>query len=473
MPPQGSQPPTRGYRYQQDGRQESDGYMGNYLMDRTKVDLWKLAWKSARVINPYTTVRLLPGLIPGANPDEWCLTEWRNSFEPCDYGDWLRAYTLMRIGGDSPAAFFTHDPLALEAGREYDRAASPVWTLYNGLWTAKRQSQDRPGWSGLLDGGAGKGAVVPKPKKSNFARAILFEHGGKVFEEPRGFTKPLIMELGGAGDLISQMEALRPDYDTEATDYASVYQLGRDPIGLGEGNGLFWRFFPKGCDPRVTQQAPAAQQKQSLAERAASARASGGGVGVRGQQEKEEIGFGCYFMEEFNATTPEIPLDAVAEKLLPWEDFLVFHDEMEQAKLIASRLPFDVLEYVWRDHPEWLPERSSDIAQQARGAVSVPVGAVGGVSRQALLGRPAVPVGQPALAPVTVSAIATVAPAVPAASPVVRPRPRPAAPVAANGPGPVQDIMPAAPPEGAFDATPTRVGTGALARLAAARRKLS
>lgn len=164
------------------------------------------------------------------------------------------------------------------------------------------------------------------------------------------------------------------------------------------------------------------------------------------------IGYGISVANEFSGESPVYGPDdqeTIMSRMQRWEDVLQFPSIERQAELLRSTIPWDVLEYAWQDHPEWLPQDCPE-AEAARNKVtsgyrppsddneSVPT--TGTLGRR---GRQATPAEDDAEVPPRANIRGRQAPAMtddaaPAASPA-RTRTRAAV---------VEDDVPSAPPRG-------------------------
>lgn len=334
-------------RYRMDDYSESGGfgYAGNMWCDEKLVDPWKLAWLKPGK-NACTTIRILPGI--GYDDP--------NTFDPFrlpdgGFGDWMRCYLAWRSGGEPRTTFF----LTEKPSREYDKAQNPAYLLYHAINTAVSRGQDEGGWAALLKGGQGRAALIVKPKPMYLVQCIMYEHGDKTYDPPRGAAdndRVVLMDLGSQAGRALQELFDKPAENPTSDDPLAAYEIGCDPIGIDPGSGLFCRFFPlAGGDPREQQS------------RAAAPRTTGFG-GNRRREDRDddtEIGFGVYAaptIQAFSQFSPDYGDPGVQEtlqkRIMPWEECLKFITEDEQAELLAHRIPRNILEYAWRDHPEWL-----------------------------------------------------------------------------------------------------------------------
>lgn len=358
----------RGYTLAAFGSDEGRGYRGNHFCDEALVDPWKLAWTSKRSPYGVTTLRILPNFNP-ENPEEldpYVLPDGNP-------GDFARCYWTWRAGGDPSATFILFDPVE---DQHYDMDANPAIRVYNAVRNVLRDDEHHP-WATHVKGGNNRGALLVPPKKCWFVQALIYEHGTNVYDTPKGAAdddKVCIVDLGkDAGSaMFRTMQKENDQWDGEPDDADARFQIG-NPIDLESQSASFFRFYP------LEAGAPSERERRQQRRAPASGgtlggRRSGGGLQA---EERTQIGFGVEMVEEFNgmsAVFGEEDIDFLMDKIKPWDEVLKFPTDDEQAALLASRLPYDVLEYAWRDRPEWLPDRDSANAREARGATSAGFG---------------------------------------------------------------------------------------------------
>jgi hypothetical protein len=383
QPKSGQQKKGRRYRHGEHGQTEGYGsYRGNHFCDEKLVEPSKLSFTFKEGEASTTTLRVLPNY--NVDYEEGSdLPKWDPFLLPDeeDFGDFIRSYWAMRgIGGKNGITYLIFDPLEdgnENKGKDFAYAESPGGLLYAGLKNAIKNKKEKRGWAGLLERGDQSGAIIIPPKKISFIQALVFEHGSKTMEVPKGLADedkriPLI-DLGA--DAGVQMMNLFEERWTEEEmvkhkldpdDPINWHKIGRDPISWARG--LFLRFFPVGHDPRVlAERGRERQRSRSMSGGSRQAGADKGG--------NDRKGFDLFAEREFNDMSAVIPKGEIREKLqkkvVPWDQVFLFPTLEEQAKLLQGRgIPFNLMEYCWRDHPEWIPEHDSDDAREGRGAVS-------------------------------------------------------------------------------------------------------
>lgn len=358
-----AQPTRSGRRYSlaEFGGDEGRGYRGNQFCDESLVDPWKLAWISKRSVGN-TTLRICPGRNPD-NPDE--LDPYL--LDDGNFGDFARCYWTWRSGGDPSTTFLLYD---FVADQHYDMDDNPAVRIYNAVRNVVKQDEHHE-WAGHLKGGQGRGALIVAPKKCWFVQGLLYEHGDKLFDTPRGAAdddRICLIDMGkdAGGAMMRMLQEENADFHGDITDAEGRFVAG-NPIDLDSPTSAFFRFYPlESGSPSANEQRRSRRQQRGN---------SLGGQRRQNMQadDRTQIGFGVELAEEFNGCSPEFgddDIDFLIDKIQPWDDVLTFHPDEKQAEILAARIPFEVLEYAWRDHPEWLPDRDSDQARAGRRATS-------------------------------------------------------------------------------------------------------
>jgi hypothetical protein len=356
---------NRAYTLAQYGNDERGGYRGNFFCDDNKVDPWKLAWMTKRSQHGVTTLRICPGRNPD-NPEE--LDPF--ILEDGNFGDFARVYWTWRAGGDPSATFLMYDPVA---SPHYDMDDNPAQRIYSAARNVIAQDEHHP-WSVHLKGGAGRGALLVAPKKCWLVQALMYEHGDKNYEVPKGAADGdtiCLIDLGkDAGNAMIRLLSEETDNYQGEPGNADARFVHGNPIDLDSPTSAFFRFYPLQAGSPAAREQSAAQTTQ----RGASA---GGTLGGRRQtlvaEDRTQIGFGVELADTFAGVDSQFgdeDIDFLYNKIKPWDEVLKFHDNDRQAEILSTRVPFEVLEYAWRDHPEWMPSADSDQARGGRGAVS-------------------------------------------------------------------------------------------------------
>lgn len=334
---------------------DSSRFYGNHFCDERKVEAWKPCWKNPKSkTNNFSTIfRVLPGIHPDSETKKF--DDFRFSDAPLDFGACVQSYWAW-LGGGGITFLLDRE--------EYDRNENPAALLYFGLQNAKKRGQDRGvgslAWAGLLEGGEGTRAVIPRPNKLYVVQCLLLKHGDEDFDPIRGSgARDKIVLLGmttGAGKALCKL----------------MDEMTVDPVSVAPGDGAFFCLYLLGNDPRELQQAQT--QQRTSRSFGGSRRESSGGR----KEDKKEIGFGVYSMQDVDGLSPDLSeyADDLLARCYDWDDVLFFPDHDAQAALLAGikEIPYDVLEYCWQDFPGWLPDRSSDKARESRGATDVAPG---------------------------------------------------------------------------------------------------
>jgi len=355
-----SRPAGRRYNMGDHGHSETSERFGNYLL---KSGAGGEVWKPS-----YTGGKTVIRIFPGKNPDDPLAWDpFRFSNEPRQFGDWVRRYPAVRSMGDSGVTFIIKDPLDESIQLEM----TPAWVLFRAVDRLVAARKD-PGWGGYLKGGSGRGAQLPRPADVYLVQCCIAEHKGKPRTPYYGATddKLVVMELGPSAGraLLELCDTVREGYTGPSDDYNAMYESG-DIINPAAGR--YVTFYPlKDGDPRQ-QQAGVRSASEAFGQ---SGRSRSGGGGGGGQ---EEIGFGCYVDDNYMGIPAAITgiEQQVRTKVRLWDDILRFPTLEEQAAMLATRFPPDMICYAWQDFPHWIPET---VSAKARGRQSVAMGGYGG-----------------------------------------------------------------------------------------------
>lgn len=360
-----------------------------------------------------TVVRILPCL----SPDRQTWEPFRNSMAPRDFGDWMRVYAAVRAFGEQNAVtMLLYNPIDEPA---YDVHQNPCVMLYDAINQAIRNKQEQPGWASLTKGGAGRGPALSRPTDLYLVRAGIFriknEDKATSDKSPLGLSagEPamfLEMTESAGRALVDMLEERDPDYQFPAdgsVDYNQAYRAG-DIVSIDKG--AFVHFYQEGFDPREMQQTQASGPRQVVV---GGNRGAGGGRA--GEPAKR---YACFYSHEWKGFSPQFDIPEVEETIRkkdrPWDDTIMgpgtgvlnFMDHATQARVLQERdsFPADVFLYGWRDHKEWIIQRTKDRAA-GRVSVGVPEGQAQNLPQR----NP--------VAPATLPALGGPAPA-PAAAPV-------------------------------------------------------
>lgn len=323
-----------------------------------------------------TVVRILPCL--GADRQTW--EPFRLSMAPRDFGDWLRVYAAVRAFGEQNAVtMLLYNPLEETA---YDVHQNPCVMLHDAINQAIRNKQEQPGWASLTKGSTGKGPALSRPTDLYLSRAAIFriknEDKATSDKSPLGLNagEPAMffeMTESAGRALVDMLEERDPDYQFPAdgsVDFDQAYRAG-DIVSLDKG--AFIHFYQEGFDPREQQQVQASGPRQVVV---------GGNRGGSGGRNEPAKRYACFFAHEWKGFSPQFDTpeleDIIRKKDRPWDDSILgpgtgvlnFMDHETQARVLQERDCFaaDVFLYGWRDHKEWVIQRTKD---RAVGRVSV------------------------------------------------------------------------------------------------------
>jgi len=363
----------RHYSMEQHGQVGNVGQqMGDFFLAATGYRTQSLSYDTHG-----TTLRLLPG-VEFDDDGNRCWAPYRVTDSQLGFGDWIRRYTAVwRAGatGGQKVSFITHDPADPACGPDAEMQ-SPGFILWSEINRAVKAKQDRGGWAGLLQGGSGRAEELPRPTPVYVAYGALVQRGGKDFTNDRGSIRPprglvegedipvVFMKRTAGEALLRELNREVEGYAGDPEDFAARYLHG-DPVALSSGK--FVHFYRKQDGPPGERQQ---QQGQGAPAAFAPVAAGGGGQG------RTEAGYDVVLWDSYAGIPAR--LDAfepyLRQKLQPFDDILSFPTYEEQAQLLADKFPPDVIEYAWRDHPEWIPD---SVREKAR-AMSQTHVAVGG-----------------------------------------------------------------------------------------------
>ena len=343
----------RNYSFGEYGGSETSQRQGNYLIKQNMADLWSPAYGQG-----VTTIRIFPALSPETGT--WEPYRWPSDdpYDPLKFSDFIRRYSAVRSMGDPGVTFIQLDPTNPQVE---DAQMTPAWLLFRAIDRAVATGQDRQGWASLLRGGAGRGAMLPKPTEVYLVQGVIMSYKGRAYSPPKGFgaaDKTVVIELGhSAGQaLVQELNREREGYTGNPDDFEARYANG-DPISLQ--GGRFVSFYTlKDGDPRQAQQQVASGWQGIAA------------GGQAGGQRNDPIGYGC-FMEPNCGPIPARLAEyesLIRQKVRQWDDLLYFPTIEQQAALLADKFPPEVIMYAWSGHPEWIPE---EVRRRAVGAVSL------------------------------------------------------------------------------------------------------
>jgi hypothetical protein len=117
-----------------------------------------------------------------------------------------------------------------------------------------------------------------------------------------------------------------------------------DPISLEEGKGKFISFYQAGgsADPSMQSQSGSFGESRTT-----------------GARENRVFGFGCTIYDAWNGIPADLSAvaDMVRGKVMAWDDLINIMPDEEQAALLCDSFAPDVIEYGFRDFPEWITDR--------------------------------------------------------------------------------------------------------------------
>lgn len=329
----------------------NDSNFGRLYSRGGALDIRNLSWGIRGQDDGVTVVRILPSIQEDTN--DW--TPYRMSDRRMDYGDWIRKYRCAkRVGAaDSSVTYIVNHPDDSEAMKQ----ESPYDVLIRAVSSMKRLKTGRADWIGMLEGDVGKGAVMSRVQDLYFCHAVIMRRGGKDLTPPLGITgKPVVLELtqSAATAMLNQIEQLKQG-ESVANDWASMYELG-DPIGFDHGQ--YFVFYKSGDgDPRTRGQNSLAAGQQ--AHPANVFAAQNNSRFERNNSSMEGLSYACFALPTYagapaNAVRQCEP--ALRQMIKPWNEVLEIMSYDEQAEVLSSRFPADLLGWAWTNHPQYITE---------------------------------------------------------------------------------------------------------------------
>ena len=335
-----ARPSTGGgaFKFKQHGKSKKQGRQGDYVFNpryRNSVEGWVPSWNHTTTgFRPYPVV---------AQEDAAQLTEYRYSSAPDDFGDWIRGYPAVRNFGSKGLTYLLYDP----RDETYDPASNPAWVLFRAIKGARDAGQAEASWAPLLEGGAGRGAELRAPSDLYLMQGALLEHRGKSYSPPRGGAQNddlVVLEMGpSCYDRLSTLLNTKAEGATEDGTWDEMFAHG-DPISLEAGKGKFISFYQAGgsADPSMQSQSGSFGESRTT-----------------GGRENRVFGFGCTIYNEWNGIPADLSevSDMVRGKVMAWDDLINIMSDEEQAALLCDSFAPDVIEYGFRDFPEWITDR--------------------------------------------------------------------------------------------------------------------
>jgi len=263
---------------------------GNFILRKGAGELWKPAWDGSP-----TTIRIFPGLNP-ENPTEF--EPWRFNTSDDGLGQWYWPVTVIQNIGNPGKTWVLYDPQ--DGG--YDPQVNPVWMLRNAIDRAVRDRTDRPGWAGMLRGGAGRGAMLDRPRDCILVQCAIMSYKNKLYAPPRGGGAPgtdsTVFFLLTPSARSSMMEAMNTRIEGYRgdPDHVAGHYLHGDPIDLDAGQ--YVTFYKLGHDPREQMRA----RQQATTSFGQQAKNPSGGRSA----DDDPVGHGCFLTPEFNGMSARL-----------------------------------------------------------------------------------------------------------------------------------------------------------------------
>lgn len=263
---------------------DSGANQGNFILKKGVGELWKPAFDGSP-----TTIRVFPGLSPD---DPTQFDPWRFSTADDALGQWYYPISCIQNIGNPGKSWVLYDP----QDAAYDPQTNPVWMLYNAIDRAVRDRTDRAGWAGMMKGGAGRGALLDRPKDCVLLQAAIMAYKNKLYAPPRGGGAPgtdntvfFLLTPSARKSMNEAMNTRIEGYRGDPDNIPGHYVHG-DPIGLD--GGQYVTFYKLGFDPREQMR----NRQAATTSFGQAAKGSGGGR----QSDDDPIGYGCFLSGEFN-----------------------------------------------------------------------------------------------------------------------------------------------------------------------------
>jgi hypothetical protein len=346
-------------------------YSGNLFVDANLVSPMKSLWNvpGTRLKQFDTVLRVMPGK---RNDGSW--SKFRTGTGKGEFGRWIYSAWAVRAIGEPAVTFFLCSDEDVQ-DHNYDPRQHPCYILYNAIYWAVDEGNKhvQSHWAPMVTSKQRK--VIKKPGPMFLVQCLIYGRGDKLYDPPMGVDegeKIVCFDLASDGGkcLRSLLDKRKsPDElpeDGTVASYADYYQYG--DITAFDG-GKFVQLYPANQDPSRDGHAPAVQGPRRSLSRAAVAESRS-----RAQREvdsdRDKIGYEVSILDEYQGWEPGIEPDlaaALAEKIYPWPEIIKVPDHKTAASYLWSRMRFggelklDVLLYAWQDHPDWLPDKDSDI----------------------------------------------------------------------------------------------------------------
>lgn len=296
--------------------------------------LWNRAHTVVRILPAFDqeTGQFLPMRDPNADGD-------------MNFTDWIRRYDVACAIGPAKQWWITCDPSDPEAVAS--QFNNPMWMLYNAINAAIRSGQCDPAWFPLTQGSKQGRAALTKPDDVYFCRALVMQHGDKLFNPPAGLSPqdPLVilaLPRSAGNALVQKLNERHPDGSYVHGDI------------LDMNYGMFLDIKQEGT-PAIGQ---AAQQVGMMT-------IGGGG------NDRDAMRYEIDLLPAFNNCGPQLSafVQQFAQRWVSWDDLLEFPTLEEQVQLICScGLPGNMIMYALGElYGNSIPEFVRSSAMQPRG----------------------------------------------------------------------------------------------------------
>lgn len=312
-------------------------YLGNKFCNDDLVDVKKPFWvgRDTELKKPddaKTIFRMLP--VPyreeEGGPKKWDTFLWED--DVVSFGEFIVSYWTFRGGNPQMTMIISEDD---------DYFDTPANLLYTRLYHGVQNGHVPAAWQVYLDA-SGNRAIIAKPSKSFFAMGLLHKRGPDEWNPPLGLgnsSKIVLMDLAyAAGQAvwheIKNLHKAYPDLD---------------PISIG--SGLWCETVQNGYRCESSEEESVKRRVFKMPKNMANRYRN------RDMSEREMNKIVCTFneMPELETQVKEAEAELL-EKCPTWDEVILIPTEEEQAALLSMRVPYEVLEYCWSDHPEWLPD---------------------------------------------------------------------------------------------------------------------
>lgn len=290
----------------------------SYILKRGAGETMKPSWDQP------TIFRILPGLNPD-NPTEF--DPWRFSTRADEYGQWFYPVDVAAVSCEAnnrtSRTWVIRDPF----DKAYNLSTNPLVLMRNAVKSAITQKQPFAiNWLSLINGGQGRGPELAGPKECWLVQAVIMEHGGKVFEIPKGFgpddrTVFMVLTVSAVQAVKRAMEQRKPDFAGDPEDIAGHFIHG-DPIALNDGAYIV--LFNREKDPR-------AQNNRASGHSAfANAGNRGGAMEVKG--------YDAFLQKEYRGGSAQLAefTNLVFDKVKNWQDAVNIPSDEEQVKFLEQ-----------------------------------------------------------------------------------------------------------------------------------------